>query len=292
MAHRLAVLTDSSCDLTPAVCERYGIFVLPLPVIYPDRTYHAGVDITADDIYARMPDEIPKTSLPDGDTVLRFLDTIRSQGYTQVAAILLSSGLSGTYNLVRLLAEQYEGLDIDVYDSKSASVGIGMLALQTAAYAAQGRDLAALREVVPALIENTAVFFTPETLLYLQKGGRIGRITCAAGTVLQLKPLIGFGGDGQLESVGKSRGMDRALDELARRIGGLVPAEGAYNLLIVHGGAPDYARQLLDRLDDVRAGCQCLCTGMIGCTLACHVGPHLIGGGVQCLPAGAPQVTL
>ena len=122
---KIAVLTDSCADIAPRLAEQMEIFILPLKIIYPEREYQDGVDIVASEVYRRMPEQIPTTSLPDGQTVLDMLERIRQMGYEKLIAICLSAGLSGTYNMVRLAAQNFQGLECAVFDSNSGSLGKG-----------------------------------------------------------------------------------------------------------------------------------------------------------------------
>ena len=102
---KIALLTDSTADLTPAMREGKPIYVVPLKIRCGDGEYSDGVDIFAQDIYERLHrGELPRTSLPEGGVVSDTLDRIRADGYEKVIAVMLSSGLSGTYNLVRVQA--------------------------------------------------------------------------------------------------------------------------------------------------------------------------------------------
>ena len=124
----IAVLTDSCADLSPQVAEENGIFVIPLSVVYPEKVYADGVDITAEDVYRRMPEEVPTTTLPSGKIIEDTFRKIRDKGYKYVIALIFSGGISGTYNMVRMLGEEAEGLEVRVFDTKTASLGLGMIA--------------------------------------------------------------------------------------------------------------------------------------------------------------------
>ena len=189
---KIALLTDSTADLTTQVAEENHIHVVPLRIRCADGEYSDGVDIHAADIYARLrAGELPKTSLPAGEDITAAFDRIRDEGYDGVIAVMLSGGLSGTYNMTRLLAEERRDLEIKVYDSVSGSLGIGVTMLQLAEDLRAGaswRELTHKR--VPQLIKNTFPFFSVDTLEYLQRGGRSGKVTAMAGTLLQIKPRI------------------------------------------------------------------------------------------------------
>ena len=129
--YKIAILTDSCADLSGELRAGKPIYTVPLKIACRDGEYFDGVDIFAPDIYRRLEaGELPKTSLPDFFTADRILSRIKAEGYERVLAIHLSSGLSGTYNMVRLLAEGRHDLEIAVFDSLSGALGMGVSVLQ------------------------------------------------------------------------------------------------------------------------------------------------------------------
>ena len=121
---KIALLTDSCADLSPQLAEENRIHMVPLRIRCADGEYRDGVDITAADIYRRLRSgELPKTSLPVGEDITAIFDKLAAEGYDGVIAVMLSGGLSGTYNMVRLLGEERKDLEVRVYDSVSGSLG-------------------------------------------------------------------------------------------------------------------------------------------------------------------------
>ena len=130
--NKIAVMADSGTDVPPNYREKYGIYWLPLLINYSDRTYLDGIDIQPHEMYDRLPVEIPKTSLPDRGMVTDLFDRIKADGYEKLLVVTISSGLSGTYNMVRLAAEDYSGLEISVLDTRNISIGSGLIAIRAA----------------------------------------------------------------------------------------------------------------------------------------------------------------
>lgn len=102
---KIAILVDSCCNVPQEFVDKYGMYVIPLKVLYKDREYMDGVDITAEEVYRGLEKEIPKTSLPSGEHIQKILDRIKADGYEKVIAVTISSGLSGTNNMINLLAK-------------------------------------------------------------------------------------------------------------------------------------------------------------------------------------------
>lgn len=280
---KIALLTDSCADIPAALCKRYDIYVVPLKLIFSDGEYADGVDITPTEVYRRLPQEMPKTTLPSGASVEQVLGRIRRAGYTRVLAIHLSGGLSGTCNLVRVVGAQAEGLEVAAFDSLSGSLGTGMMVLQAARWIEQGWSWAELLRAIPLLMKDTHVFFCVNTLEYLQKGGRIGKISAVAGTLLQIKPILSFAPDGQLTSLAKVRGRKAAIQKMVQMAAARVPRGARFNLAVAHGDSPAELKEIRTLAQKIMPDFEAFAEGEIDCTLGSYVGPQLLGVGVQLL---------
>ena len=280
---KIALITDSCSDLTCEQLEGTPIYVIPLVIRCNDGEYHDGVDITAADVYERLKTELPRTSLPLGATIEATLDRIRADGYEKVIAVMLSSGLSGTSNMVRLAGEQYEGLEVRTFDSLSGSLGTGGILLQLAQYLDQGVEWDELLRRTEVLIRNVHAFFSVDTLEYLQKGGRIGKITAMAGTLLNIKPLLSFTEDGQLGSVAKVRGRKQIQSKLVELVGQHMDGVKQFDLMIANGGAREEMAELEQRIKAAFPGFRNFWTCEIDATLSVYIGPGVLGAAVLVL---------
>ena len=282
---KIALLTDSTADLPAPMREGKPIYVVPLKIRCEDGEYSDGVDITAEGVYERLHrGELPRTSLPEGGVVSDTLDQIRADGYERVIAVMLSSGLSGTYNMVRLQAGQRDDLEIAVFDSRSGSLGIGIMVLQLWEEIVAGASWETLvRERAPHLVANTFPFFSVDTLEYLAKGGRIGKVTAMAGTMLNIKPLITFAGDGQLQSVAKVRGRRAVQDKLIELVGKALGEHKRFNLAVANGGAAEEMAQLRARMETAFPGFDHFWEGELDATLSVYIGSGVLGAGEQVL---------
>ena len=281
---KIALLTDSTADLTPAMREGKPIYVVPLKIRCADGEFSDGVDIFAGDIYTRLHrGELPHTSLPEGGSVSDVFAKIRADGYEKVLAVLLSSGLSGTYNMVRLQGEHQEDLEVAVFDSKSGALGLGATVLQLWEEIAAGAEWDTLvRQRAPHLIANTFPFFSVDTLEYLYKGGRIGKVTAMAGSLLQIKPIITFAGDGQLQSVAKVRGRRQLLDKFVDLISSHAQGrEGRYNIAVANGGAPELMAELLAKMQAAFPKFVHCWEAALDATLSVYIGDGVVGAGIQ-----------
>ena len=274
---KIALLTDSTADLTPAMREGKPIYVVPLKIRCDDGEFSDGVDIFAQDVYDRLHrGELPRTSLPEGGVLSDTLDQIRADGYEKVIAVMLSGGLSGTCNLVRVQAEQRDDLDIAVFDSRSGSLGIGIIVLQLweEIQAGTGWDKL-IHERVPHLVDNTFPFFSVDTLEYLRRGGRIGRITALAGTMLSIKPVMHVDDEGRLVKVGTARGRNASLKALVNHMEETAIDPGSQVVFISHGDCLEDARYV-ERQVREKLGVQQVEVGYIGPVIGAHSGPGTV----------------
>lgn len=283
---KIALLTDSCADLPPRLAEENHIYRVPLRILCADGEYADGVDIFGADIYARLRSgELPQTSLPSGEDIEKTLRRIVMDGYDGVIAVMLSSGLSGTYNLVRLIGEECRGmLPVKVYDSLSGSLGMGMTLLQLAEDIRNGMEWKELTEHrVPRLLAGSHPFFSVDTLEYLLKGGRIGKVTATAGTLLQIKPIITFAPDGQLQSVAKVRGRNQVIDKLVAMTADRCGEHRKYNLAVANGGAPAEMETVRQKLTAALPDYDHIWDGEIDGTLSVYIGDGVLGAAVQVL---------
>ncbi len=282
---KIAILIDSGTDVPPELVQKYHMFVAPLKIIFRDGEYADGIDLTAADLYQRLPLEIPKTSLPSAETVLQILDQIRSEGYNKVLTITISSGLSGTNNMLKLLAANIKDLDMYVYDTKNIAIGSGFSAIQAAEYIAGGMDWQTLKLVLDAQTGKSKVFFCLDTLEYLQKGGRIGMVTAMLGTALNLKPVISCNPEGVYYTMAKVRGRQQSLKKIIDLAVKFAGKSTKYNLALIGSGQLGLqdAASIRDEVLQKLPYHNLLIEGELGCCLGVHVGPGLVGVGVQIL---------
>lgn len=281
---KIALITDSCADLSAEWAQRYPIYTVPYTITFSDGSFQDGVDIFADEVYRRQVTEMPKTSLPSGAVLADTFRKIQDDGYTHAIAIMLSSGLSGCYQMTHLMAQDCEGLEVAVFDSMSGSLGEGAMILTLARLIEEGRSWEQLLALTPRIMKNTYPFFTVDTLEYLQRGGRIGKITALAGTALGIKPILAFDPvTGELTSIHKVRGRAAAMKKLVQTAVSHLEPGKRYNIMWAHGGTPEEGHKIAEMLRAAAPDFEGEFSGEIDCTLASYVGPHLLGAAVQVL---------
>ena len=278
---KIAILVDSGSDVPKEMVEKYNMYVAPLTIIYTDGEYVDGKEISTEDVYARLEEEIPSTSLPSGETIQSLFDQIKSDGFDKVLAITISGGLSGTNNMFRMIAEMQEDLDVFVVDSLNISIASGFNAIQAAEYINEGMDWETLKETVSKNIVNSKVFFYVQTLKYLQKGGRIGLVASILGETLNLKPIISCNDEGIYFTVAKVIGEDRALNKALDLAVDFIKDTKNYNIGVLHAAAKDQAEVVKNKLQERLPNAKILVQGQISAALGVHTGPGSIGIVVQ-----------
>ncbi|MDT2756033.1 DegV family protein [Enterococcus asini] len=280
---KIAILADSGSDVPQDFSQAHHVYTLPLKVIYPDREYTDKVDISSQEVIDRMPGEIPKTSLPDGASIVAVFDEIKAAGYEKVIAVTISSGLSGTYNMVQMMAKDYEGLDIFVLDTKNIGIASGLQAIRAVELVESGLDFETICQKLAAEVFQNKVFFNVATLEYLQKGGRIGLVTAIFGTALKLNPIISCNEEGVYYTVAKSRGRKKSLAKSLELVKDFAGKSQKYRLAVAHAGAKEEAQEMMKWLTALLPNAVEQYFGEISPALVVHTGPGLLGVGVQVL---------
>ena len=276
----IAILTDSGTNVPQEYVERYGIHVLPLGINYAALSYRDRVDITAEQVIDRLDLEVPKTSLPSVEEVLFTLRQIRAQGIRQVLAVTISSGLSGTYSMFRMVAKEFEELDVRVIDTRNIGIGAGAAVIRAAELAARGLGLDDVEKRIRSGLQRTRVFFCVDTLKYLQKGGRIGLVTAAVGSLLGIRPVISCNDDGVYYMVKKARGAKAALDAAMDQVVRLAEGQSRFDLLVAHAGAEKRANAAAAALAEKLPNHRTLIFTPVSPALVVHTGPGLVGIGI------------
>lgn len=278
--NKVAFVVDSCCDVPPEDVERYGMYVVPLQVNYSDASYLDKVDITPQEVYDRLDEEVPKTSTPTPAIVREVLDRVVADGYTQAVVVTISSGLSSTYNLLHSVADEIEGLEVTMVDTRNIGMGAGLVALALARMLRGGATLRELREAAPRIVESTKVFFCVDTLDYLHKGGRIGKVTYAVGSLINIHPVISCNDEGVYYTVAKAKGRKQSLKKAMKCAQEFAEKFPRCIMAVVNGDAEAEAaeieRELRSRID-----ADAWYTGNVSPALVVHTGPGLIGVGVQ-----------
>lgn len=272
---KIAIVADSTCDLTDEIIKQYGIKILPLRVIYKDGEYRDRVDITPEQIYSRFNEEIPTTSLPSPEDTISLFNQLKQDGYTHTIVTTISSGISGTMNMIRSVADSFENMVFELIDSKSLTMGSGFAVLEGAKELIRTNDFTKTVKKIKDVLAKTKVYYVVKTLDYLRKGGRIGKVEGTIGEFFDIKPVISINEEGVYYSYKKIRGRNRSIEELYNIIKQRAK-DKIVNVAVAHGDAYEEAQKLLSKVKELSNVNETVFT-QISPVLVVHTGPGLIG---------------
>jgi DegV family protein with EDD domain len=277
----MIVVTDSAADLTRQDVEEYGVKIAPLQIQFPEGGVSAE-EITPDEFYRRlkaMEPEIPTTSQPSAGAFAELYKGLSGLG-NDILSIHISSGLSGTLESAQLGAKQTSEVNVSHVDSLTLSGGQRYQVLAAVKAVKAGWDMDAIRKRLDEIRMNTETIYTLETLTYLARGGRIGRVQALAGSILKIKPIIKVDkADGKYSTVGKERTLPKALDAIREYLLGVYGAETPVQVSVMHGQFEEQAKILQEMLNEKLnvAKSEIL---RISPVLGVHTGPGVVGAAV------------
>jgi DegV family protein with EDD domain len=277
---KIALITDSASDISVELLEKNKIKMLPFKIIYSDGEYEDRIDITPQMMYERLESEIPKTSLPSIEKINNTFKELIAEGHTHAIIITISAAFSGTYNAVRLVCEDFPELKTFVFDSKTLTMAEGAMVLETAKLIREGKLFKEITEILPIYRDKIDLFFTIDTLVYLQKGGRIGKVAGTVGEFLNLKPIITVADDGTYRTAAKVRGSKQAVSKLANIFKNYLE-HGKYKAWILDGNGLDKVQSLYKSIKDLPNVVECTISGTIGPALGVNTGPGLVGLAIE-----------
>ena len=273
--HKVAVVTDGACSLTPVQGPEFGLQVVPVYVNFGDQSFKSGVDLDAAEFYRmlRGSKALPSTSQP---TAQDFIDayTRLADEVDEIVTVVISHHMSATLQSAQKAREQFTKVPVHIVDSESAATGLGLMAIATARAAAEGKSGAEVEQFARQVRKTLNIMFTVDTLEYLRRGGRIGGATAFLGTALAIKPVL-YVREGRIEPLGRVRTRRRALDHLLELVGEKVGAQEAH-FAILHCDAEVEAGEFAQRLK-ANFNCAEVLTFEAGPVIATHAGPGTLG---------------
>jgi len=192
MTHRIAIITDSTCDLPQDLREKYAITVIPLTIIFGEEQLLDGVDISAKAFYERLiSDQVvhPSTSQPSPEFVRNMFEQVRGSGAEEIVCMLISSKMSGTLASAQIAAEDYP-IPVHIHDSRNNSMGLGFQVLAAARAREAGGSVKEMLAAAEKVREKMVYHILLDTISYLKRGGRIGDAVALVDSVLSVKPVV------------------------------------------------------------------------------------------------------
>ena len=275
---KVKIIADSTCDLSKELIEKYDITIVPLCIVLDEKSYFDGEEITPDEIYAWSDEKktTPKTAAVTFDRVAEAYKTYAGAGY-DVLFFGISSQMSTTCNVARIIAED-EGYDrVFVIDSQNLSTGIGLQVIRAAELAAEGKSAEEIVAEIEGAREKVRASFVVDTLTFLARGGRCSSITALMGNTLKLHPQI-IVKDGKMGAAKKYRGkMSMALSDYFKDLAPALMEADPKRVFITHSGCDDEIINMIKgKIEELGVFEEILIT-RAGGVVSSHCGPNVLG---------------
>ena len=276
---KLAVITDSSAYFKPTVLEKENLFILDIPVFIDGKTYVEGKNLTAEEFYQKMAlsAELPKTSQPSIAELEDLLSTLSGNGYTHVLGLFLSSGISGFYQNIQFLKDEFPQLEIAFPDSKITSAPLGIMVQSALNWAEAGLDFNEILRRISFQIDGTSAFIMVDDLNHLVKGGRLSNGAAILGNLLSIKPILYFNHHGVIEVFEKIRTEKKATKRLIELVEERT-SSGKYEIIVIHANAVDKAETLRQSLLESNISAE-VSLATFGSVIGTHLGEGSIALG-------------
>lgn len=272
----IKIITDAGADLTLEQQKEYDIDVLPLRIYADGKEYLAGVDTFSDDFYALLETikDFPKTSQPTTAEIYDLLKKYVDRG-NEILFITLSSkasGLNNNANLAKnMLLEEYPDAVIEILDSERYSFAYGMAVIEAAKLAKAGKTLPEIIDAANKLMDSYTVYFIPNTLDYLEKGGRINKASLVFGNMLDIVPVLSLV-DGMVSAVGKVRGRKKIAKKIFDYAIERHPEQSNTTFYIPNGNLDAEVNELTQKINEKFPNATVV-PYKVGPLIASHIGP-------------------
>ena len=276
----IRIVTDSTADLTPELVERYGIRVVPLEVLAEGKAYKDKIDITNEEYYEilRSATVLPTTSQPSPAVFAQTYRELAAEGAEHIISIQISSELSGTYQSSVLAAGLVaDAVTVHNFDSRTATMGLGLIVLSAARMAKEGKSLDEILAQVDYMIQNSDLYFLLDSLDNLHKGGRIGKASHMVGSLLNIKPVLNLS-NGVISAYEKVRGNkgNKALERLIAILAEKIDPHKKLYCTVGYCDNREIADYMVEKLKE-NVDCDEFIYLQIGSVVATHIGMGAVG---------------
>lgn len=275
---KIAIVTDSTADMTARMAAEYDITVAPLSVNFGDQSFLDGIEISAEEFYKKLQSSevLPTTSQVSVGSFVEIYKNLSEKADT-IISIHISEKLSGTYQAAVLAAQEFSDVDIVPVNSKTVTTSLAFLVRLAAEEVRRGSGKEEILKRLEKAQENQKIYFSVRTLEYLEKGGRIGKAQALVGTLLNIKPVLTVDKEGSVAPFEKIRGHKRVVKRLAELYGEFIEKHGPNCFqAIMHAAAEDEALGLKAVIEE-KYGPQNLEISQLGPVVGTHTGPGAMG---------------
>lgn len=278
MSKKIAVITDSNSGITQSEAKELGIKVIPMPFMIDGVEFLEDINLTQEEFYEKlMGDCSISTSQPGPETVLDFWDQALKE-YDEVVHIPMSSGLSGSFQTARMLAEDYEGR-VQPVNNQRISVTMRQSVMDAIKLASEGFDAAQIKEKLEEDKFNSSIYICLDTLEYLKKGGRLTPAAALLGSLLKIKPILQIQGEkldkfATCRTIAKAKTVmiDQARKDILERFGGSENGAGVY-ISVAYTYNEDNAKSFVEDIKQAFPDATLSFVDKLSLSVSCHIGP-------------------
>jgi DegV family protein with EDD domain len=275
--NKVAIVSDSTCDLSPEIISENNITIVPLYVTFQNKeTFKDGIDLTTEQLYQKVEESnsLPKSAAPSPEDFVKVFKPLIDEGY-DIVYMGIGSGFSGTLQNAYIAKKEFPEDRIYLVDSANLSSGTGLLVLKAAKFASNGDSAETIKKKIEELVPKVHSQFTIDTFEYLHRGGRCNGVERLFGTMFKIKPIIRVV-DGKMIVADKPRGKKMALDAMIKDILSHVGHLDKDNVMVTHTFAHEDAEYIIEKLSSSIDVDNILETEA-GCVISTHCGKGTIG---------------
>ncbi|MCR5722511.1 MAG: DegV family protein [Lachnospiraceae bacterium] len=278
MSKKIAVITDSNSGITQSEAKELGIKVIPMPFMIDGVEFLEDINLTQEEFYEKlMGDCSISTSQPGPETVLDFWDQALKE-YDEVVHIPMSSGLSGSFQTARMLAEDYEGR-VQPVNNQRISVTMRQSVMDAIKLASEGFDAAQIKEKLEEDKFNSSIYICLDTLEYLKRGGRLTPAAALLGSLLKIKPILQIQGEkldkfATCRTIAKAKTVmiDQARKDILERFGGSETGARVY-ISVAYTYNEDNAKSFVEDIKEAFPDATLSFVDKLSLSVSCHIGP-------------------
>jgi len=278
----VTILTDSVAQIPPDMAQHYHIGVIPFSVLIEEKSFKDGVDIPPVELYQRMRTEVisPRTSHPSVGEYLNHFQKSIEDGAKSILYFTLSEKLSGAFSTAtkaaQMVEEENPGKRIMVFDTHTATIAQGFMAINAACAAQDGLSFDSIVSQAQEGLSRIGFIAMLETLEYLERGGRIGKAAYMLGSQIQIRPVLTIGKDGVVAPVSVLRGEKKCIEKLVDCIAKMIGKETPAQVAVMHADNLEKAEQL-KQLAQERFNIEEVLLTDFTPVMGAHAGPGVLG---------------
>lgn len=272
---RVKIIADSVADIPKHLAEANDITVLPLTVNFEDGSYRDGEDLTTDQFFEKLKEvkKLPTTSQVTPGTFVETFETCMKE-YDAIVCLTMSSSMSGTFGCACAARDIVDPQNIVVIDSKAVTFGYGMIAIEAAQMAKEGKSLEEIVERCDYMVKHVRYLFIVDTLDYLQKGGRLSASEAFVGSLLNIKPILTIE-DGKLKTIDKVRGRKKSIKWVLDYVKSKQIDFSKIKLAAYHAVDEEFLDELINELREQQPLSEVVYS-TVGAVVGTHSGPGCI----------------